>query len=521
MNRICLKKTSFSPLALIKALLPHMKSRGTGRIINIVSSAGRVPIPTVGVYGGSKSALAVMSNTMRLELAPAGIDIINIYPGTINSSFEENALREEKRPGLCPTDSCGLPKLDIAEQVLEASLGSPGEVWLERQGRWLATAALVWPGYVDKKLAPVRDKVVQSKSLKKRRWRLLQVESSIACNLKCIMCPWKQSRKTAKNQGNMTQETWEAIRPFLSNVKSIDFTGGGETLLQPRLAEWASEAKSAGCETGILTNGMLLNREKIRQLYRAGIDWICVSIDGATKDVYEGIRQGADFDLVCRNLTDLVSMRAEKHPRIMINFVLMSVNFHQVEDIIRLASDIGVDQVNFKQCDVIRGGDGKGFGLFVVKETKDIHRLEKDLSKARVLAKKLKIHTTAFSFTPEEKAVCEQDPRDSLFILHNGAVAPCINLAIGGPATFLGEDINVPSVHYGTLMENSLDELWETELCNFYRKRFGERVDAYEDTLVKALTEHSTGRERTMKAAQEAMKEPPEGCRTCHYLYGI
>jgi short-subunit dehydrogenase len=96
---------TFSPLFLTKALVPHMKSRGSGRIINIVSCAGRVPIPTVGVYGGSKSALAVMSNTMRIELEPAGIDIINVYPGTTDTSFEENALREEERPGLCPTDS--------------------------------------------------------------------------------------------------------------------------------------------------------------------------------------------------------------------------------------------------------------------------------------------------------------------------------------------------------------------------------------------------------------------------------
>jgi short-subunit dehydrogenase len=44
---------TFSPLFLIQHLLPLMKATGGGRIINIVSCAGRVPIPTVGVYGGS------------------------------------------------------------------------------------------------------------------------------------------------------------------------------------------------------------------------------------------------------------------------------------------------------------------------------------------------------------------------------------------------------------------------------------------------------------------------------------
>jgi len=194
---------TFSPLFLIKALVPHMKSRGSGRIINIVSCAGRVPIPTVGVYGGSKSALAVMSNTMRLELEPAGIDIINVYPGTADTSFEENALREEERPGLCPTDSCGLPKFEIAEQVMQAASGPPGEVWLERQGKFFSVSALIWPKFVDKRLASVRDNVMDARSFKKRRWRFLQVESSIACNLNCIMCPWEETRKAVGKKGIM------------------------------------------------------------------------------------------------------------------------------------------------------------------------------------------------------------------------------------------------------------------------------------------------------------------------------
>ncbi len=71
----------FAPLALARELIPGMKARGSGRIVNVVSFAGRVPIVTSASYGGSKSALAIMMNTMRLELAGTGIDVINIYPG--------------------------------------------------------------------------------------------------------------------------------------------------------------------------------------------------------------------------------------------------------------------------------------------------------------------------------------------------------------------------------------------------------------------------------------------------------
>lgn len=512
---------TFSPLALIKALLPKMKAKGDGRIINIVSCAGRVPIPTVGVYGGSKSALAVMSNTMRLELEPAGIHIVNVYPGTMDTSFEENALREEDRPGLCPTDHCGLPKFTVAEKVLEAAAGPPGEVWLERQGRWLSTAALVWPKYVERRLEPIRNKVVETKSLKKRRWRLLQVESSLACNLRCVMCPWREISKEAETRGIMSQEVWEAIRPHLSEVLSIDFSGGGEPLLQPRLEEWIRQAKGAGCETGFLTNGLLLKKDTTRRMIDAGVDWIGVSMDGANAEMYEDIRIGSSFERVCENLANLSKLRVGKVPKIMINFVLMNMNFHQVEEIVRLAARLGVDQVNFKQCDVIRGEHGKGFGLFASEETKQVRRLKKALSKARRLAKKLNVQTTAFPFTPEERPVCEQDPRDSLFIRYDGLVAPCISLAYGGQTTFLGKEVTMPSVHYGHLPDDDLLELWDSRACKFYRERFQNRVKAHEDIIMDSLIGGSSARFETLRAAKEAMPEAPQGCRVCHYLFDI
>jgi MoaA/NifB/PqqE/SkfB family radical SAM enzyme len=83
----------------------------------------------------------------------------------------------------------------------------------------------------------------------------------------------------------------------------------------------------------------------------------------------------------------------------MINFVLMHINFHQVEEILRLAGRLGIDQVNYKQCDVIRGNAGRGLGLFGQKETREIRQLKKSLEKAKRLAKKLKIQTTLFAMT--------------------------------------------------------------------------------------------------------------------------
>jgi len=375
---------------------------------------------------------------------------------------------------------------------------------------------------IEHRLKALRGGSVQKEMPEKRRWRLLQVESAIACNLRCVMCPWREIAENVEHSGLMSQQIWESIRPHLSEIKSIDFTGGGEPLLQPKLPEWIAEAHAAGCETGFLSNGLLLKREKLQQILNAGVDWICISIDGADAEMYEKIRVGSNFERVCENVAAIAEMRTGKMPRTMINFVLMDLNFHQVEDIVRLASQLGVDQLNFKQCEVIRGERGKGHGLFGAEETKKIRRLKKSLAKARRLAKKLNIATTAFAFTPVERSVCVQDPRDSLFIRYDGLAAPCINLAIGGPTTFLGQEVFIPNVHYGRLPDTDLMELWQSKTCESYRRQFEQRANKHAEATVSGMLNASgSNRLKALREAQEAMPEPPQGCNVCHYLYDI
>jgi MoaA/NifB/PqqE/SkfB family radical SAM enzyme len=371
-------------------------------------------------------------------------------------------------------------------------------------------------------LKALRDGSLQRGIPETRRWRLLQVESAIACNLRCVMCPWREIAEDVENRGLMSSEIWQSIRPHLAEIKSIDFTGGGEPLLQPKLSEWIAEAHTAGCETGFLSNGLLLKKEKLQQILNAGVDWICISMDGADAKMYEAIRVGSNFDRVCENVAEIAKLRTAKVPKTMINFVLMDLNVHQIEDIVRLASRLAVDQLNFKQCEVIRGESGKGHGLFGAEETKKIRRLKKSLEKARRLAKKLNIATTAFAFTPAERSVCEQDPRDSLFVRYDGLAAPCINLAIGGPTTFLGKEALMPDVHYGRLPDTDLMELWQSETCQSYRRQFEIRAKKHDQAIVNGMLNASgSNRLKAIQEAKGAMPEPPQGCNVCHYLYDI
>jgi short-subunit dehydrogenase len=78
--------------AAIRAVVPIMRAQHDGMIINISSMAGRIVIPRIGYYSATKFALTVLGDALRLEEADRGIKVMNVFPGTTQSSFGENRL---------------------------------------------------------------------------------------------------------------------------------------------------------------------------------------------------------------------------------------------------------------------------------------------------------------------------------------------------------------------------------------------------------------------------------------------
>ena len=173
--RAVLEVNTFSPMLLAKALLPTMKSRGAGMVINILSCAGFIPTPTTGIYGASKAAFSTMARTLRLEVAPFGIKVFNFYPGPIATSFNENALCENDRTGFYACGSTGTQPDRIAEKILSTATGKPIDIWLDRLSKWLALTGTIWPKLSDHRLKPLRDQAVARKAGQKppeeRLWR--------------------------------------------------------------------------------------------------------------------------------------------------------------------------------------------------------------------------------------------------------------------------------------------------------------------------------------------------------------
>ena len=97
----------FGPVAMIKAVLPSMRKRRSGAIVNISSIGARICPPGSGYYSASKSALEAMSGSLRAEVGPLGITVTVVEPGGFRTDFAGRSLQQAREPIADYADTAG------------------------------------------------------------------------------------------------------------------------------------------------------------------------------------------------------------------------------------------------------------------------------------------------------------------------------------------------------------------------------------------------------------------------------
>ncbi len=87
----------FGLVTLTQKFLPAMRARGAGRIVNVSSVVGRLSLPLQGIYCATKHAVEALSDAWRMELAPFGVHVSLVEPGTIRTGFEATATSTVSR----------------------------------------------------------------------------------------------------------------------------------------------------------------------------------------------------------------------------------------------------------------------------------------------------------------------------------------------------------------------------------------------------------------------------------------
>lgn len=158
------------------------------------------------------------------------------------------------------------------------------------------------------------------------------------CNLRCPMCPISMPKPSKVSRGIMPTALFEriidALRPYKKKIEMMDLFGLGEPFLDPFIYARVKYAKSAGFRNiGFSTNAAVMTESKQLKILESGIDTIIFSIDGATKEIYEGIRVGSNFEKTISLCLEMIERRNKGNyqTRFLVRFIRQRTNRHEWE----------------------------------------------------------------------------------------------------------------------------------------------------------------------------------------------
>jgi NAD(P)-dependent dehydrogenase (short-subunit alcohol dehydrogenase family) len=117
----------FGPWCVNRAALPYMRRRRSGLLIHLSSVAGRLVLPSMGLYCASKFALEAMAETLRYELSQSGIDSVTVEPSPYATALSRNALEAIDRERAADYGAIARLPSKIRDAVASAA-GDPQKV---------------------------------------------------------------------------------------------------------------------------------------------------------------------------------------------------------------------------------------------------------------------------------------------------------------------------------------------------------------------------------------------------------
>ena len=187
------------------------------------------------------------------------------------------------------------------------------------------------------------------------------IEPTTSCNLRCPECP-SGLRSFTRPTGMLTEELSQKMLDQLSDeLIFLLLYFQGEPYLNPHFLKMAAYATSKGIYTATSTNGHYLSPQKAKETIESGLSEVIVSVDGTTQETYKSYRVGGNLEKVKKGIQNLVAAREEAgtlYPFIIIQFLVVRPNQHQVEDMKVLGHELGVDKVVFKTAQIYDFEDG-------------------------------------------------------------------------------------------------------------------------------------------------------------------
>jgi MoaA/NifB/PqqE/SkfB family radical SAM enzyme len=300
----------------------------------------------------------------------------------------------------------------------------------------------------------------------------INLTGTTVCNLKCFMC--NQFLDPNSPKWFMKDEVYERVvdelYPF---AKTVQFSAFGEPLMTPGMEAKLDDLERTHTKLEIVTNGTLMMREsRFREKLLRTLELVTFSIDGATRDTYNSVRTGADFDSVMDNIRRFAARRSEMpaadRPRMNFNFIMMKRTVAEAPRFVEIVRELGGDEIVFNHL-VAFHPSLKDESLAAHKQFANEH-----IARTREVADALgvRVHMPPLFRTEAEPPTrpaeagqpaarpCGPPPIKCWFLWKrvyigvNGEVVPCCLAGIP---------------HFGSMMDTPFPDIWNGETYRTYR----------------------------------------------------
>lgn len=268
--------------------------------------------------------------------------------------------------------------------------------------------------------------------------RRLVLELTNACNLNCIMC----GRNAAEFKPTFFDMDWFSyLEPLFDTIEEVTLMGWGEPTVHPHFEEMLARIDQHAAKKYFCTNGMRLDR-LMPAIFQHRVDLIGVSLDGATPETNNRIRPGSDLNHIVSSLKEIERQKrllGVTYPYMNFVFCAMKSNLHELPDLVRLAAEIGLEEVKVVFL--------TAFQKELENETLwgDMDRVRDIFASATKLGEELGV-ALKLPHLPGEDPAGEQYHKDcyvgwrDFFLGSDGFVRPCMST----PEQFFHIDITKP-----------------------------------------------------------------------------
>jgi len=305
--------------------------------------------------------------------------------------------------------------------------------------------------------------------------KVLYIETTNRCNLRCKGCilfrgNWEPDR-------DMSIQDLVMITDQLPELERATLHGVGEPLLNKELCRMIAHLKKRRAFVLFNSNGILLDDKRQNAIIDAGLDELRISLDAASPEGYEIIRNSNKFNRIVQNLRSFLKLQKKRRavaPKLSIWFLGTKENITELPSLLRLAAKIGIEEIHLQR--LVYFQDHEGYGVARREKTlRDSNDETLELiHNSRLLAAQLGIRFNASGLgSPLEsvQADCAAKlpwskcyrPQTLMYITANGNVLPC---CISPFST-----IDYSSIILGNIFESSLEEIWSGPKYMYFREQ--------------------------------------------------